>query len=78
MANVANIFEIFAQDDQDPSLHLRRRLLQLLSPLVREAVSGLPVLATFEPLTKIVPDTPSLVLNGRTNVYSIAVLLNED
>ena len=54
------------------------RLLQLLSPLVREAVSGLPVLTTFEPLTKIVPDTPSLVLNGRTNVYSIAVLLNED
>ena len=34
-----------------------RRLLQLLSPLVREAVASLPVLATLEPITIILPDT---------------------
>ena len=53
-----------------------RRLLQLLSPLVREAVSSLPVLATLEPLTLILPDTDAgtvtrmveLLLKGQTNV----------
>ena len=85
-----------ARDDQDPSLQLTmvtgagrvsvsRRLLQLLSPLVREAVSGLPVLATLEPLTIILPDTDAvavtrmveLVLSKRTNVDTIGVLLTE-
>ena len=89
-------FESMAKDDQDPSLQLTvvtgagrvsvsRRLLQLLSPLVREAVSGLPVLATLQPLTIILPDTDAvtvttmmeLVLTGQTNVDTIGVLLNE-
>ena len=64
---------------------MSRRLLQLLSPLVREAVSGLPVLATLEPLTIILPDTDAvavtrmveLVLSKRTNVDTIGVLLTE-
>ena len=62
-----------------------RRLLQLLSPLVREAVASLPVLATLEPLTIILPDTDAvavtrmveLVLSKRTNVDTIGVLLTE-
>ena len=64
---------------------MSRRLLQLLSPLVREAVSGLPMLGTLEPLTIILPDTDAvtvttmmeLVLTGQTNVDTIGVLLNE-
>ena len=64
---------------------MSRRLLQLLSPLVREAVSGLPMLGTFEPLTIILPDTDAvavtrmveLVLSKRTNVDTIGVLLTE-
>merc|ERR1712197_255830 len=40
-----------------------RRLLQLLSPLVREAVASLPVLATLEPLTIILPDTDTSTVN---------------
>ena len=66
-------FESMAKDDQDPSLQLTvvtgtgrvsvsRRLLQLLSPLVREAVSGLPVLATLRPLTIILPDTDAVTV----------------
>ena len=39
------------------------RLLQLLSPLVREAVASLPVLATLEPLTIILPDTDTSTVN---------------
>ena len=53
-----------------------RRLLQLLSPLVREAVASLPMLATLEPLTIILPDTDTstvekmmdLLVTGKTNV----------
>ena len=53
-----------------------RRLLQLLSPLVREAVASLPVLATLEPLTIILPDTDTstvnmlmdLLVTGKTSV----------
>ena len=79
--------EGLAKDDQDPRLQLTvvtgagrvsvsRRLLQLLSPLVREAVASLPVLATLEPLTLILPDTDAgtvtrmveLLLKGQTNV----------
>ena len=64
---------------------MSRRLLQLLSPLVREAVASLPVLATLQPLTIILPDTDAvtvttmmeLVLTGQTNVDTIGVLLNE-
>jgi hypothetical protein len=62
---------------------LSRRLLQLLSPLVREAVSGLPVLATLQPLNIILLDTDhvsrmvELVLSGRTNVDTSGVLLTE-
>ena len=92
----AQHLEGLAIDDHDPSLQLTvvtgagrvsvsRRLLQLLSPLVREAVSGLPVLATLQPLTIILPDTDAvtvttmmeLVLTGQTNVDTIGVLLNE-
>ena len=92
----AQHFEGLAKDDQDPRLQLTvvtgagrvsvsRRLLQLLSPLVREAVSGLPVLATLEPLTIILPDTDAvavtrmveLLLSKRTNVDTIGVLLTE-
>ena len=62
-----------------------RRLLQLHSPLVREAVSSLPVLATLQPLTIILPDTDAgtvtkvveLLLTGQTNVDTIGVLLTE-
>ena len=62
-----------------------RRLLQLLSPLVREAVSGLPMLGTLEPLNIILPDTDAvavtrmveLLLSKRTNVDTIGVLLTE-
>ena len=64
---------------------MSRRLLQLLSPLVWEAVSGLPMLATLEPLTIILPDTDAvavtrmveLLLSKRTNVDTIGVLLTE-
>ena len=45
------------------SVSVSRRLLQLLSPLVREAVSSLPVLATLEPLTIILPDTDTSTVN---------------
>ena len=62
-----------------------RRLLQLLSPLVREAVASLPVLATLQPLNIILLDTDTvtvntmveLVLSGRTNVDTSVVLLTE-
>ena len=62
-----------------------RRLLQLLSPLVREAVASLPVLATLQPLNIILLDTDTvtvntmveLVLSGRTNVDTSGVLLTE-
>ena len=92
----AQYLEDLAKDDQDPSLQLTlvteagrvsvsRRLLQLLSPLVWEAVSGLPMLGTLEPLTIILPDTDAvavtrmveLVLSKRTNVDTIGVLLTE-
>ena len=92
----AQYLEDLAKDDQEPSLQLTlvtgagrvsvsRRLLQLLSPLVREAVASLPVLATLEPLTIILPDTDAvavtrmveLVLSKRTNVDTIGVLLTE-
>ena len=62
---------------------LSRRLLQLLSPLVREAVSGLPVLAILQPLNIILLDTDAvsrmveLVLSVRTNVDTSGVLLTE-
>ena len=64
---------------------MSRRLLQLLSPLVREAVSGLPMLGTLEPLNIILPDTDAvavtrmveLLLSKRTNVDTIGVLLTE-
>ena len=62
---------------------LSRRLLQLLSPLVREAVSGLPVLAILQPLNIILLDTDAvsrmveLVLSGKTNVDTSGVLLTE-
>ena len=45
------------------SVSVSRRLLQLLSPLVREAVASLPVLATLEPLTIILPDTDTSTVN---------------
>merc|ERR1712197_50761 len=56
-----------------------RRLLQLLSPLVREAVASLPVLATLEPLTLILPDTDTstvkkvmdLLCSGQTHVEAM-------
>ena len=56
-----------------------RRLLQLLSPLVREAVASLPVLATLEPLTIILPDTDTstvkkvmdLLCSGQTHVEAM-------
>ena len=62
-----------------------RRLLQLLSPLVREAVASLLVLATLQPLNIILLDTDTvtvntmveLVLLGRTNVDTSGVLLTE-
>ena len=92
----AQHFEGLAKDDQDPRLQLTlvtgagrvsvsRRLLQLLSPLVREAVSGLPMLGTLEPLNIILPDTDAvavtrmveLLLSKRTNVDTIGVLLTE-
>ena len=92
----AQHLEGLAKDDQDPRLQLTvvtgagrvsvsRRLLQLLSPLVREAVSGLPMLGTLEPLTIILPDTDAvavtrmveLLLSKRTNVDTIGVLLTE-
>ena len=41
---------------------MSRRLLQLLSPLVREAVSGLPMLGTLEPLNIILPDTDAVAV----------------
>ena len=58
---------------------MSRRLLQLLSPLVREAVASLPVLATLEPLTIILPDTDAvtvtrmveLLVTGKTNVEAL-------
>ena len=62
---------------------LSRRLLQLLSPLVREAVSGLAVVAILQPLNIILLDTDAvsrmveLVLSGRTNVETSGVLLTE-
>ena len=92
----AQYLKDLAKDEQEPSLQLTlvtgagrvsvsRRLLQLLSPLVREAVASLPVLATLEPLTIILPDTDAvavtrmveLVLSKRTNVDTIGVLLTE-
>ena len=42
---------------------LSRRLLQLLSPLVREAVASLPVLATLQPLNIILLDTDTVTVN---------------
>ena len=67
------------------SVSVSRRLLQLLSPLVREAVASLPVLATLQPLNIILLDTDTvtvntmveLVLSGRTNVDTSVVLLTE-
>ena len=67
------------------SVSVSRRLLQLLSPLVREAVASLPVLATLQPLNIILLDTDTvtvytmveLVLSGRTNVVTSGVLLTE-
>ena len=67
------------------SVSVSRRLLQLLSPLVREAVASLPVLATLQPLNIILLDTDTvtvntmveLVLSGRTNVDTSGVLLTE-
>ena len=62
---------------------LSRRLLQLLSPLVREAVSGLAVVAILQPLNIILLDTDAvsrmveLVLSGMTNVDTSGVLLTE-
>ena len=92
----AQHLEGLAKDDHDPSLQLTvvtgagrvsvsRRLLQLLSPLVREAVASLPVLATLQPLNIILLDTDTvtvntmveLVLSGRTNVDTSGVLLTE-
>jgi len=85
----AQHLEGLAIDDHDPSLQLTvvtgagrvsvsRRLLQLLSPLVREAVASLPVLATLEPITIILPDTDTstvnmvmdLLVTGKTSVDS--------
>ena len=67
------------------SVSVSRMLLQLLSPLVREAVASLPVLATLQPLNIILLDTDTvtvntmveLVLSGRTNVVTSGVLLTE-
>ena len=92
----AQYLEDLAKADQEPSLQLTlvtgagrvsvsRRLLQLLSPLVREAVASLPVLATLQPLNIILLDTDTvtvytmveLVLSGRTNVDTSGVLLTE-
>ena len=90
----AQYLEALAKDDQEPSLQLTlvtgagrvsvsRRLLQLLSPLVREAVSGLAVVAILQPLNIILLDTDAvsrmveLVLSGRTNVETSGVLLTE-
>ena len=64
---------------------LSRRLLQLLSPLVREAVASLPMLATLQPLNIVLLYTDTvtvntmveLVLSGRTNVVTSGVLLTE-
>ena len=61
---------------------MSRRLLQLLSPLVREAVA---VLAILQPLNIILLYTDTvtvntmveLVLSGRTNVDTSGVLLTE-
>ena len=69
----AQHFEGLAKDDHDPMLQLTlvtgagrvsvsRRLLQLLSPLVREAVSRMV----------------ELVLTGRTSVDTSGVQLIED
>ena len=93
----AQHFEGLAKDDQDPRLQLTlvtgagrgrvsvsRRLLQLLSPLVREAVSGLPVVAILQPLNIILLNTDAvsrmveLVLTGRTSVDTSGVQLIED
>ena len=61
---------------------LSRRLLQLLSPLVREAVA---VLAILQPLNIILLDTDAgtvtsmveILLSGRANVDTSGVLLTE-
>ena len=69
----AQHFEGLAKDDHDPMLQLTlvtgagrvsvsRRLLQLLSPLVREAVSRMV----------------ELVLTGRTSVDTSGVQLNDE
>ena len=88
----AQHLEGLAKDDHDPSLQLTvvtgagrvsvsRRLLQLLSPLVREAVSGLPVL---QPLNIILLDTDAvsrmveLVLTRLNSVDTSGVQLNDE
>ena len=92
----AHYFDGLASDDHDPMIQLTlvtgagrvsvsRRLLQLLSPLVREAVASLPVLATLQPLNIILLDTDAgtvtsmveILLSGRANVDTSGVLLTE-
>ena len=89
----AQYLKDLAKVDQEPSLQLTlvtgagrvsvsRRLLQLLSPLVREAVA---VLAILQPLNIILLDTDAgtvtsmveILLSGRANVDTSGVLLTE-
>ena len=81
----AQYLEALGRDDQEPSLQLTlvtgagrvsvsRRLLQLLSPLVREAVASLPVLATLQPLNIILLYTDTVTVN--TMVELVLTRLN--